>query len=446
MLHEVRLPQITLERLTDVVVLQIWLLFYAASKPSVGPGDQQDCADKLNNCPRFSGRGDEIAAWMWKAPKTRVEPLDKFASDLTGTQAQKKQWLQQISREIFGLLKQPSGSIEPFDEENAETWQITAANFFISFYEDILRQSSKSFSLPVRSSRSVVGFPPSIFSTTQAEQFGAQEFLAAFRDTNKPALTICPACDEQKYSVSAGRKFTNLGAVKIYADIDHYLPKSLYPHLACHPYNLVPSCTTCNQRKKLDNDPLESASSRNNLEDIFQLYREEGVAHNVFLEVDIDSHGTVNLGQLQPKSGYSPRECITILREIYCIPDGWSEEAETIDERLFCRLRDHFEVNHSPFDEIQIIDWFDYFLSGRLREWGKEPYSILETWLLVAHIQETISVFDDAGNKVDNTEFLRELEANCGTQDSAISAQGLSKSNVQDRIREARSWRESQVA
>ncbi|MUH01143.1 hypothetical protein F7734_56315 [Scytonema sp. UIC 10036] len=70
MIHDVHLPDLTRERLTDVVVLQIWLLFYAASNSTL---DQTDCGDRLNRCPRFRGRGEKIAKWI--GVKTRIQLL-----------------------------------------------------------------------------------------------------------------------------------------------------------------------------------------------------------------------------------------------------------------------------------------------------------------------------------------------------------------------------------
>ena len=56
--------------------------------------------------------------------------------------------------------------------------------------------------------------------------------LAAIRNHS---LALCPACGE------AGAPNT----------LDHYLPKSEYPHFCITPYNLFPMCDAC-QNKKLD--------------------------------------------------------------------------------------------------------------------------------------------------------------------------------------------------
>ena len=443
MLHEVRLPEITRERLTDVVVLQLWLLFYAASKTGLGNADKQACAEKLDNCPRFRGRGHEIIGWIWNAPTKRLGYLNTFASDSTGTQAEKHEWIQQLSREIISLLKEARGSIVPLDKSTATSWQITAAEFFVSFYENILRQS------PNPKAR-VVGFPRYIFSDSRDCQFGAQEFLRAFRNENKANLTICPACDEAPHSINAGNVCTNTGDRKIEADIDHYLPKETYPHLACHPYNLVPNCLTCNQRKKRNKDPLcrrgSDTNSRRHLEEIYQIYREKGLAETTYLKIDFgDSFDAPHIIGLIPKNGCSVRESLSVHQEIYQIPDGWQEPSETQEELLFNNVRNFLDSHDSPFDSPDVIDWLDAYLSEILRECGRKAYTILRTWLLVSHINEAASIFDASGNKIGNTAFLKELELQCEIQDPTFSIQLLSKQSIRNRIQQARTWREAQV-
>jgi hypothetical protein len=72
-------------------------------------------------------------------------------------------------------------------------------------------------------------------------------FLQAFWKTN-PRLNVCPACDDPK---------PDTVDVTPTDDVDHFLPKSIYPFLALHPYNLVPICGTCNSSCKLAKDPLD---------------------------------------------------------------------------------------------------------------------------------------------------------------------------------------------
>lgn len=440
MLHEVLLPQRTEECLTDIVYLQIWLLLFAASKTTLdatkGSADQHECATKLDKCPRFLGRGSEIAAWIWGAEKTRSGRLKEFAQDSSGSPIEKQKWLQKKSREITILLKRPKGPLEPFYPKNALSWQIKAADFFISFYEEVLRQNTnKKYVSPFKSDKTTVGFPAVILPASKATQFGAQEFLQEFKSTNKNFLVVCPACDESVYAISAGWQLTNKGGTKIFADIDHYLPKSVYPHLACHPYNLIPACQVCNERKKLNEDPLGHYPNRRNLEEIFQIYRELGLAHNTLLEIDVSSYPTPStILKLEPFSGYPSRQCLTVLRDIYRIPDGWQEAIETRENSLFKRLVTHCMVGSFSFASDQIINGLTEFLLDLFDEWGRTTYAILEAWLLTAHINESKRVFD-AGQRNGDTHFLISLEKGCQEKQAKPLKQRLASSSILERVK-----------
>lgn len=63
-------------------------------------------------------------------------------------------------------------------------------------------------------------------------------------------ITVCPYCN-RNYIFNFQKK-TSLEAT---AQLDHFFDKSTYPYFAVSIYNLVPSCSTCNQRKsKKQND------------------------------------------------------------------------------------------------------------------------------------------------------------------------------------------------
>lgn len=61
-----------------------------------------------------------------------------------------------------------------------------------------------------------------------------EDYAAAFQNANRnaqPPLWVCPFCDGQIEN----------------PPLDHYYPKGRYPLLSCHPQNLVPICTKCNE-------------------------------------------------------------------------------------------------------------------------------------------------------------------------------------------------------
>lgn len=71
-------------------------------------------------------------------------------------------------------------------------------------------------------------------------------------------IHFCPYCGKNTiihFWVEDDKKFKRL------YDIEHFLPRSSYSSLSINPYNRLPACMSCNQRLKLDNDPLKNKTS-----------------------------------------------------------------------------------------------------------------------------------------------------------------------------------------
>src|SRR5258708_40042314 len=113
MIHGLKLASIIDERLTELVHLQIHLLYCAATRD---PFNDESCAKYLDEKSPFKGKGVAIADWLWKqGTSTRHEYLEKFATTYaaTGKVAQKKereckrQWCKRLAREV-GMLSDKS--------------------------------------------------------------------------------------------------------------------------------------------------------------------------------------------------------------------------------------------------------------------------------------------------------------------------------------------------
>lgn len=431
MIHDVNLPEITRKRLTDVVVLQIWLLFYAACNSTL---DQAVCGDRLNKCPNFRGRGEKIAKWIW-ASESRLKPLQEFASDSVSAK-EKHKWVQQVASEVFRLLKKPNGTLEALDNKTSTSWQKAASKFLINFYEKVLREAPSP-------RRKKPGFPEYIFSCDNSSNFGAQDFLIAFQQEN-PKLFICPACDESKYSTKAG---------SIKTDIDHYLPKSKYPHLACHPYNLIPSCLLCNQRIKREFDPLTCKKTnfptRRKLEDIFCLYRDAGLWDQTYLEVSPKSQNMpTKIGLLKIQGSLNIGDKIEVLQETYRIPERWSEQVNEIEDYIYRKLKNLLNAFHISLDDSEILlECFDYSLgTDYIEERGQNPYSIARAWLLATLINETEEVCK-ISFKAKSSALLEELKnrledtPNQRSTEESNTAKLFQKNQARSSIDRARKFR-----
>ena len=62
-------------------------------------------------------------------------------------------------------------------------------------------------------------------------------------------VLVCPYCN-RAYTFTVWKKYKGKKAIiKSRPQFDHYLPKSLYPYFAISLFNLIPSCSLCNQAK-----------------------------------------------------------------------------------------------------------------------------------------------------------------------------------------------------
>ncbi|HEX5712269.1 MAG TPA: HNH endonuclease signature motif containing protein [Solirubrobacterales bacterium] len=143
----------------------------------------------------------------------------------------------------------------------------------------------------------------------------------AFRAAN-PNLRVCPAC-------LVGVLETRIEG-RSAIDLDHYLPKSLYPPLSIHGPNLVPLCSRCNSRAKGEKDPLQDGDRRRRLASVWFPYAGGGLgeAHLAF-EVDGDSHTTVRLqatGQAKQRAEN--------FDALYLVSKLWSEQLEAVHNSL----------------------------------------------------------------------------------------------------------------
>lgn len=75
-------------------------------------------------------------------------------------------------------------------------------------------------------------------------------------------MNVCPYCN-RNYILN----FTKNNSKEATAQLDHFFDKKTYPYLAVSMYNLVPSCSTCNQRKSTKQEnifyPYEESFNQN---------------------------------------------------------------------------------------------------------------------------------------------------------------------------------------
>ena len=386
MLHTVYLSEHIKSRLTDVVLLQMCLLRYALFTINI---NEKTCANYLNRYVRFRDRGGEIAEWLFSTAK-RHEPLECFAASLNENEVmdqqeihEKRQWCRQLYQQTRLLFNPSDEQSLPlpllYEEKKAQEWQKEAAEYLVSFY-DYLEGKTR--------------FPEYLFSEQGAEDFGRQEFLYSFMEANSN-LYVCAVCDESSYYTVIDEN--------IRTDIDHYLPKSLYPHFSCHPYNLIPTCKICNQTVKGTKDPLEMNGKRLVLRDIYLPYHCQGLNTSTHLNIQLESADDpiswVKFGTLfaQDPSDQRMAQLIDTLAEVYKIPHRWEGRADTISETLFRRMRQFLgDGRGSPLGFDMTLTVYNtlnqllYYLHQE--DQSKDPFAFAMIWILVALMNEEYSL------------------------------------------------------
>jgi hypothetical protein len=381
MLHTVHLSPLTEKRLTDIVILQMCLLRYALFTKEV---EEASCAAYLNRHKRFQGRGAQIAHWLFdqRAPK-RHEPLERFGR-CDGEQAaafrqEKRSWCRKLHCQVLALSW---GKVIPleklYNQKSAPSWQHEAAEFLIHFYTDLCGEAN---------------FAGYFFSEPGATKFGRQEFLKEFREANGD-LYVCAFCDEAGYYTIVEQS--------IRSDIDHYFPKSIYPHFSCHPYNLIPTCKVCNQEVKQRKDPLDGSNGmRLSLSEIFLPYRSPGLDVATYLGIRLEQKqpgepvAWVHIEKLRPREQTDQQILyfIDTLSRVYDIPHRWSDHIDKIGETLFRRMRQFLSSGReAPFGFDMAAAMYNtlnqllFYLHEE--DQRRDPFAFVMTWILVALLNE----------------------------------------------------------
>jgi hypothetical protein len=379
-IHNVEIPETTLAKLAEIVHIQMTLLAFAASKQDLS---LEKCAEYLQNegiDRNKPGRSRKIARWIWRV-EGRRENLKEFAK---GIKEEKLHLVSRLRHEIQLLFEDPPIGYVDIVEAPKDSWQEKGVKFLRKFYDDLSKSK----------------LPECLFSELDAKDYNRQTFLKDYLEKNN-ILQVCPICDESgSYTSSNGN---------IYTDIEHYLPQSLYPHFACHPYNLIPICHLCNSAIHGDEDPLQpdknNPRNRLQLQNIILPYR--GLSLGAVTRLDIKLDNTAQLAAFRKlistdkQNDYKTQ--IETLDRIYKIPGRWNKhhEIDKVGETLFRRMRQFLRGTYElPVgDSLQDV-LFDaihqllYFLYRKGEEghkggdYGKDPYAFAMTWLLVEMLKE----------------------------------------------------------
>jgi len=86
--------------------------------------------------------------------------------------------------------------------------------------------------------------------------YGNNKYFLKNNHIEAVGIDVCPYCGHS-YIYVVNHPTKSNDETKVKPQIDHFLPKSVYPYLALNYYNLIPSCSTCNEAPcKRENDPI----------------------------------------------------------------------------------------------------------------------------------------------------------------------------------------------
>jgi len=205
------------------------------------------------------------------------------------------------------------------------------------------------------------------------KKLNRRDVATMFWQDNRAILRVCPACDGQPPHVIKTRAFS---------DVDHFLPKSLYPFLAIHPYNLVPICTDCNRYFKRDHDPIGD-HRRETLIDIYHPYGRPAI-QSIQVYVSRDASGGYCIQVNEPAYGMlgnTPHRWdnlknvlqLDILWEDCYLPSVVDELTEQLRDIGMSR-RDRGE----PVDASIVIEELTVIKDSYNRNVGKRMYYVLK--------------------------------------------------------------------
>lgn len=370
MIHNVRLPEETKTYLWGITRLQIEILCAAAKLSEVA---QEDLLSNLcSELGRYISqeRAKNITKWLSKQQKT----LEKLQIFVQGPQKEKKKLVCNITRDAMSLYNcERNKSLNCLFGGEAPNYQKAARDFLISFY-DKLESGIESSLLDE--------------NPNQYQKYGREQFFDAYEREN-PMQYVCAICDEHRpITILRGRR---------YSEIEHYFPKSIYPHLACHPYNLIPICGACNAAH-YNRDPLSRGNGgRRKLGEIFLPYRSESLSLQGLVKFEWTN-------QLKPKISIEPlpssdsfEEKLKAFLEIYDVQKRWQERIHQIGEQLWRYMKYYLLAETKQGEKLDVFtvkNALERLLRYFIEDLGANSWNYVLMWylshLLVAGIEQAI--------------------------------------------------------
>lgn len=419
MIHNVKLPPKTVTRLSEVVQLQLDLLWFATEPEA--QIEIERLGSYLERYARYNGRGATIAGYIVGASGQSGKFGRLLRAVIDGQQGaeawndtvraeqlrlEKRQVIDWMHLDILKLaLGRGEDTFGFYLLNNTVPAEFTAANHHIALSAQRIRypdwlQAIRSFFQEFYDSLED-GLSARLFRDDR--KYGRQDYFQEFVNRNGGQY-VCAICDESSFRTISKKPD---GAPHFHSDIEHYFPRSIYPHLSCHPYNLIPICKFCNQALHGDKDPLDNnGRSRRNLGDVFLPYRQGALADSGSLRIVWDDE-QLALQLVGRRESVELGRKLEALQDIYDIPGRWQQKRDEIGDHLWRRIRNFLA------DDVEVADVFDSVDQIRRKlnrllayiheDLGRDPLSFPTLWWLAMLIEQELTLDAESA-------FLQEIE------------------------------------
>lgn len=309
MLHPLNPPS-CINELNYLMDLQRELLVLGASISKYADAEFAACFD-ASICDWFFTKRDSGD----KKDKQFVTLFQTFASYVKCDPVEKSEIISAFDndRDFFVNLDDPEFIFE-LNSSKSQAYML-ASNCLKPFYEFLGRS----------------GYPPEIMAPVKEGGFCREDIINGFINSNPFIQYVCPSCD---YVFSYIPDQTNPQGYTI----EHQFPRSLYPAICLNPYNLIPMCYVCNQ-KKGSKDPLCPPC-----EPPFTIPYNE-VLHSIKRPIRDNANlvfstsTAVEIMQFEPTKEGITQNAIAGYSTLYAIPDRWQFDRIRVTNRADSNIR-----------------------------------------------------------------------------------------------------------
>ena len=233
MIHTVRMPEQDKLLLLKIVDLTKIILDLATKQEMAFSDDGAEIKAHFETLPDYQTNAQNITNWITGKRTTLFAWLNLYAQHAdTEAKGLLKAKMEADVELLLNPTQQKLQAFLPLRTLAKDGWEYGIGNFFHGFYDVWQNTGFRTICL---------GWKRAV-----GQNYTRADFVQHFVNENSN-LYICPICDASAY-----RNETSSGT---YTSIDHFFPRSKYPHLAIHPLNLLPMCPACNSGEAGQEDP-----------------------------------------------------------------------------------------------------------------------------------------------------------------------------------------------